>query len=279
MKKKLVTLLAFITTALVLVACGGVVVESPPSPKEVTAVEFVDVDNPLATFNGNRGVIATVPGSLSGDMVVFEATGSKVNRIVVRDSNMNVIAGSNSPDFFVGPADVGTLDVQEFDFETAAVTGAKCFGPCVVVEQPSSTTKFFIEVYSAGNTEFFSYAADYGDPGEPGNDNSNGSVNLIVGDTVLGAFETLGDEDYYSVTETSFVTVDIDFPDAGTGWDRGLTMIVEVNRADTPTIWEELDNPDDWENIYMELGDMLRVSTVDGRAGDFDASKYRIITD
>src|SRR5690625_4974234 len=95
MKKKLVTLLAFITTALVLVACGGVVVETPPQPKEVTAVEFLDPDNPLATFNGNRGVIATVPGSLSGDMVVFEATGSNVNRIVVRDSNRNVIAGSN----------------------------------------------------------------------------------------------------------------------------------------------------------------------------------------
>lgn len=273
MKKKLVTLFAFVTTALVLVACGGVVVETPPQPKEVTAVEFLDVDNPLATFNGNRGVIATVPGTLSGDMVVFEATGSKVNRIVVRDSNMDVIAGSNSPHFFVGPNAVGTLDVQEFDFETAAVTGAKCFGPCVAVKQPTSTTKFYIEVYSAGNTEFFSYAADYGDPGEPDNDKEGTAIDLHLNTTVLGGFETLDDEDFYVVYQQSYVSIE----QTGTGENKGLIMTVEIKEGNGPYV--ELTDPNDWQNIELLTGDFIRVSTAGGYAGSFDASSYRIITD
>ena len=274
MKKKLVTLFAFITTALVLVACGGSVGTPPPPPIEATAVETIDPSDPTAEFYGNRGVIVTVPSSLTGDLVVFEATGNRVNKVVVRDSNQHVIAASVSPDYFVPASAAGTLEAQETEIQTAAVPGALCFGPCVVLEHPGGTQKFYVEVHTTGATEFFAYSSDYGDAGEPGNDNALESVDLHPNTITIGAFETLYDEDIYAVYQQSFVTIDTSI---GTGWNAGLLMIVEVNDPSNSQDWVELSNPADWVNQEWFSGTLFRVSTAGGYGGSFEASKYRII--
>lgn len=277
MKKKLIALLAFITTALVLVACGGGVGTPPPPPIEANAVETVDPNNPIAEFYGSRGVIVTVPSSLTGDLVVFEATGNRVNKIVVRDSNQHVIAASVSPDYFVPASVAGTLEAHETEFQTAAAPPrSRCIGPCVVVEHPGATKKFYVEVHSSGTTEFFAYSSGYGDAGEPANDTVLGSVDLYPNTVTIGAFETLYDEDIYFVSQQSHVTIDTS---VGTGWDAGLMLIVEVDDPTNSLGWVELEDPADWVDMDLFTGTLIRVSTAGGYAGSFDASKYRITTD
>lgn len=272
MQKKLTALVAFLITALVLVSCTVTVEPVEPPLIKVTATDDV-APEPLATVTQNRTIEVTVPGSLDGDLVVFEAAGPGTKRIVVRDSYGNVVGGSSSPHYFVPESGLGTLSDFSSELGTESVGAtSKCIGPCVIVDSSNSTKKYTVEVRTTGESDFYAYASDYGDETEPQNNDSSSAPDLYSGDEVVGAFETVNDKDYYWIWDHT----DVSITPLGTGYGSGLLLIVEIRDPVTP--WTEV-TPDEFGNFTVFSQTEMRVRTAGGYGGDFEASKYRISVD
>lgn len=272
MQKKFIACLSSFLLAAFLVACGG---GGDFNPSTVISVETAHIfipDRPLATINESALIKVTVPRSLPGDLVVFEAVGQGIDRIVVYDSNMEPIAGSRSKLYFYPASSTQGVQVTGETVSSAIRSGLKCIGPCVVLEQPSSTDTFYVNIYARGTTEFFSYASDYDDSNEPAWNSKTNPATLVGGAEVFGAFETLFDEDYYQAAD--YMNVELSLA-SGSGWSAGLMMTVDVSK-DAGRTWNPISSQSEWGSIFLAPSDMLRLATAGGFAGSSNASQYVI---
>lgn len=271
MKKKLVTLFAFITTALVLVACS-VSVEQVVPPTAVTATDDI-APTALGKVDRYGEFLVTVPAGFDGDLVVFEAVGSGMDKIVVGTPSGQIIASSVSPYYFYP----GFTDPTTADVSSQALPVSKCVGPCVYVPNTGETTKYVVEVTTQAEADFFAYATVYGDKGEPYNDRDNSAVELTLGNEsvveAVGAFETVNDYDYYKVDLSgNSGSFNVSF----TGRDDSGVFEIAVEFWDENDGWVPLSVQDNNAKLTTFSGDLFRVYEKHGLAGSYDQSGYTV---
>ena len=124
------------------------------------------------------------------DLVYLEVQGDLSLRVY--DSSGDLLASSTSADFFQAASSAAQGLVPQ-----GITTDVICRGACVI-RAPSSSS-VFVELENTGatnrNYDFFAFADNHADNGEPLNDSPGTAPTLLTSDR--GAIETLGDADYY----------------------------------------------------------------------------------
>lgn len=227
-------------TALVLAACN-VVVEEPGPPDNAIAItansnSSVPLDQDRTYSPGEEKVFkVTVPGGVAAEDLLYVELDRNL-RLEVRPGGSNyqtVSFSATSYEFFgAGTTGVSSTAAEAGLDAQAITTPYTCLGSCVILESPAG--EFYVRVLNSGssnvnNVNLFVYGADASDSLEPGNDTVAGAVPLLPIDG--GAIETVGDVDYFHVTQTGPLAFDV----VATGIDLEA-YIVDVNGDPIPNV-------------------------------------------
>lgn len=198
------TLGAAALLALVLAACTVTIEPTDPFPgaTPVTAVDDPNaaVASSSVAANDSEVYVVTVPaGVISGDDLLFFEIDEPALGIVVYSSAGSAIASSNSEEFFVrGAAAVSLLEPAGIGITVP------CRGPCVLL--PAAAGTYYVEIVndsgSNRNFDLYIFGDDFVDEDEPANDSSASALPVSAGGVGQGAIETLGDNDYYSMSSS-----------------------------------------------------------------------------
>lgn len=202
MKKKLTALIAFLITALVLVGCTVTVEPMEPITGKRLDVPFAEASSPNATVNSGDAerFKAHLAPNFNEDVIVFDLRNAKPGmEMNIRNERGGQIAFTDSFIFGKNRASVQSMSGFNLDLTAVGVVGpTECVGFCIVVPKSVyANNTLIIDVDNPSNStaELFAYGAMYWDLNEP-NDNRSQAVAVdSTGDE--GAFETLGDVDYW----------------------------------------------------------------------------------
>lgn len=202
MKKKLTALIAFLITALVLVGCTVTVEPMEPITGKRLDVPFAEASSPNATVNSGDAerFKAHLAPNFNEDVIVFDLRNAKPGmEMNIRNERGGQIAFTDSFIFGKNRASVQSMSGFNLDLTAVGVVGpTECAGFCIVVPKSVyANNTLIIDVDNPSNStaELFAYGAMYWDLNEP-NDNRSQAVAVdSTGDE--GAFETLGDVDYW----------------------------------------------------------------------------------
>ncbi|UCH26205.1 MAG: hypothetical protein JSV66_00735 [Trueperaceae bacterium] len=140
-----------------------------------------------------------------------------------------------------------------------------CLGACIIEDTATQTRFVRVRNTTDATVDFdlFVYVRDYVDTGEPENDQLATAIPLSISDA--GAVESLGDVDYYEVGSNGVLLFSSD-----TSIDLQAQIVDSLDRS----IGQPL-SPGESAPVFV--GDFIRVSSVDGRAGAQDVSGYDLM--
>lgn len=200
MKRTVVTTMLVSLGLLVLAACstGG----GGPQLPERTDLEPAGETTAAHTDElivGQTDYFVVDGASVADDLLVVELDQDlRLERTTV--TGATVMAVSNSADFF-GAQEVTTEGNNALDPSAIGVDPAPCRGSCIVL--PATDDPYYFQVSGALLPTTYSvyvYGADFVDINEPGNDAQLTAAPYYLGEEDVGAIETLGDVDWWTVT-------------------------------------------------------------------------------
>jgi hypothetical protein len=231
---------------------------------EDTTVPSVQVDSLVIPGSGTRLYEVQVP--IARDLLYVEADGANVRvTLQTNDRNRTTLAVSESPTYFassIGDLSTAALRPSSIDVEFT------CFGPCAAIE-PVGGGSYIMEVRnlsgSSTTVDVYAYTFDENDTLEP-NDTAGSAYEFSSGpQTLSGAIERIGDEDWFAYTGDSrdFTFFDVSGGDV-------LDLVLEI--VDGPTVTPG------GTNTFLD-GDVFVVRSASGRAGPSGTSSYAIEVD
>ncbi len=258
-----------IATLLTLVLAACAVIILPPVDPFPNAIEVT----PGANGTGNTALLSDtlagggsivyeidVSGIAGDDLIYIEVDGDL--DLKAYSVSGALLASSSSPDYFASGS--GGLLLAPSTQGISVVVG--CRGPCVIRE--TSSTTLYAELINNGAAsrgyDFYAFADDYSDTGDPGNDSSGGATTLNTSEQ--GAIETLGDVDYFDIGADG--TLSLSVPAAGNPvdveadvYDAGNNLIATLTDGDAVGVFD---------------GESVRVRSDDSRAGASEVSRYTL---
>lgn len=240
--------------------------------EQANTVEVTTEDNvPVAsgTLEAGESITFTATTSSStanaGDLTYFEVTTQEDTspiEIQVFNPDGSPYAFSTSPEFFA-PLTT-TVTAASFLTPSAIVVEKSCRGPCVLQATEVGTVEVVLrnDTNSALVYELYAYVDNYGDAGEPVNDDRTGATSLGASET--GALETVNDEDFFEVMQGGTLTLSTQ-----TGVAIALRAEIIGSTGSVDTI-----GPD--ESFPVLTGDIIRVYSDSGRAGPSSTSTYTL---
>lgn len=200
--RRLWFLVAAMAAAFVLASCTVTITPIDPFPGAlpIDAVDNRNTPAESSSVAGNSNVVYDVTvssGVVAGDDLLFFELSTEALAIVVYNSSGTAIASSASKNGFQAGAGAASI------IAPAGITvSTVCGGSCVIL--PAASGNFFVKVVNNGsgsvNFDLFAFGDPEGDDGEPANDSTTTAPSLSISNAQQGAIETLGDQDYYSVT-------------------------------------------------------------------------------
>lgn len=243
--------------------------------EQANTVEVTTEDNvPVAsgTLEAGESITFTATTSSStanaGDLTYFEVTTQEEPNpieIQVFNPDGSPYAFSTSPEFFA-PLTTAVSSASLLT-PSAIVVEKSCRGPCVLHATEAGTMEVVLrnDTNSAVEYELYAYVDNYGDAGEPVNDDRTGATNLSASDTgETGALETVNDEDFFEVTQGGTLTLST---------QTGVAIAV---RAEVIGSTGPVDTIRPGESITVLTGDIIRVYSENGRAGPSSTSTYTL---
>ena len=151
-----------------------------------------------------------------------------------------------------------------------------CLGPCIArpFTSGSATIRVVNDASSPRTVQFYAYARPFADENEP-NDSAAAAAPVTVsaiGDRIVGAIETSGDVDWFSVSCTGGELAGQVGFSFDSGFDGDLTLFI-AGGAGEP---DETIRPGDDTAGFFSCPVDVRVRAVDGTAGAPNVSRYTI---
>lgn len=254
--------------AMLLAACTVTFVFDPPITATVTAQVTTSPTARLANevLGGGATAYYRVEVPTARDLLYVEVVGANL-RISLYTASGSTVGVSDSPTYFASSlatlAMSGAVGATSDDVEALAIDVAyACLGPCVAT-RPSAAT-YYVKVENRSSTsqpfDLFAYTFDHNDTFEP-NDSSSSAV-IVAGESdLIGAIETVGDQDWFHYTGASARTLEFSASTAS----LDLALIVDGG----PTLVAG-----DTGVVYP--GERFRVVSAAQRAGPSGTSGYVI---
>lgn len=251
--------------ATLLAACTVTFVFDPPITATVTA-QVTTAPTPLESdsLGGGDTSYYRVEVPTARDLLYVEAVGDDL-RVSLFTASGSLVGLSESESYFA--SGLGSLAASEAiaaaagGVETLAIdVPYLCIGPCVATRPNAGTYYVKVENRSSGSRSFdlYAYTFDHNDTFEP-NDSSSSAVTVAGEDDLIGAIETLGDQDWFRYTGVSARTLEFSTYDGSVG----LVLVVEGG----PTL-----EAGDVDVIYPN--ERFRVASAAQRAGPAGTSGY-----
>lgn len=257
--------LLFVVAALVMVACspaGGS--DGDPFP-ERTQLNPAGASTPAhegSALLDQVDYFVLNGSSVSGEIMIVELDQDLRLELTSR-SGLVVTAVSTSAGSF-GASDVemaaATASTQEIDPASIPIDRPECRGSCIVL--PAAAGTYYFQVSGAllpTDYSVYVYGDDYADTYEPSNDGEGGAEPYVLGASVTGAIETIGDVDWWEVGSPDQDGVLTEFfGPLGSELDLQLYVFDAAGSVGPPL------SPG--ETIMLFPGDMLRVESGNDRA-------------
>jgi hypothetical protein len=276
--KRSLSVLFFVLGVSVLAACNIVIVFDPLVEATVTP-EILDGPQPTQTTTSmlspgeltwfRVNISSTVASSRQAIFYEIDALGDAIEdgsggglEVQLYNNSGTVLASSRSAAFF--ERESSSLVVRDLSAQAISINWF-CLGACIIEDAATQTRFVRVRNTTGANVDFdlFVYARDYVDTGEPENDQLATAVPLTVSDA--GAIESLGDVDYYEVLNSGLLLFS---SDASIGIQAQIVDSLDRSIGE-PLLPGESDQ--------VVVGDFVRVSSVDGRAGAQDVSGYDLL--
>lgn len=262
--------------ALLVAACSqgdGGGQQPPPEATELTVGTETGAVHEFTLRSGGTEYFTVPTAGLDGEfdhlMVIEVRPATPGIRLDLTDGTGGaVIATSSGPDSFASPSGAqpaSTLTSGGLEPEAIRAGVSPCEGPCVVLRPTGAPEQFEVTNASgvAEELSIFVYPSLFVDTFEPRNDDSVTPSLYNIGETGEGALETLGDVDWWQVASLEQVNDTIELVHTG-GLDLMLFVVTDIG-----TFEYEPGDP-----AYIEVGGLLRVESISGRAARGAPSHY-----
>lgn len=250
---------------------------SLPGEAKITVDSFLGADHYPAAADKDETILAGTLAPGASRVLAIDLSGALADsaeafiielgqdlRLAVHDENRLPYASSTSPAFFAAGLDAFSTALAPEGLGAQGIGVARaCRGACVIREAVAGTS--YVRITNPTTTsqafELYAYVGGFDDSGEDANDARATAIGLEGSDQ--GAIETLGDQDYYRVSQAGTLSFSS---------GSALELRAEVSQSDGKVL-VTLRPGESYERAFP--GDIVRVyESGDDRAGAASASRY-----